>query len=213
MRKIEVIQQIQVQKLIAVVRSDCSTKALQYIEEIIAGGIKLIEVTMTTPFALDIIKEMTIKYKEDKQVIIGAGSVLDSVTARLAILNGAEFIVSPSFDQGVVRQCHLYQVPILPGVMTVNEAVAALEADCPIVKLFPGDIFQPSMINHLKGPLPQLEVMPTGGVSLENINEWVEAGAFAIGIGSDLTKQASISGDLSSIKLKVESYLNALRRH
>ncbi|WP_456276467.1 bifunctional 2-keto-4-hydroxyglutarate aldolase/2-keto-3-deoxy-6-phosphogluconate aldolase [Bacillus sp. AK128] len=212
MRKIEIIQQIQSQKLIAVVRADCSAKALQYIDEIIAGGIKLIEVTMTTPFALDIIKEMTIKYKEDKQVIIGAGTVLDSVTARLAILQGAEFIVSPSFDQGVVQQCHLYQVPILPGVMSVNEAVTALQADCPIVKLFPGDIFEPSMINHLKGPLPQLEVMPTGGVNLENIKEWLDAGAFAIGIGSDLTKQASKTGDLSFIRLKVESYLHAFRR-
>ncbi|WP_246941766.1 bifunctional 2-keto-4-hydroxyglutarate aldolase/2-keto-3-deoxy-6-phosphogluconate aldolase [Bacillus pinisoli] len=212
MRKIEIIQQIRSRKLIAVVRSDCSRKALQYIDEIIAGGIKLIEVTMTTPFALDIIKEVAQKYQDDNQVIIGAGTVLDSVTARLAILNGAEFIVSPSFDQGVVQQCHLYQVPILPGVMSVNEAVIALQADCPIVKLFPGDVFQPSMINNLKGPLPQLEVMPTGGVNLDNIKDWLDAGAFAIGIGSDLTKQASKTGDLSSIKIKVESYLNALRR-
>lgn len=212
MNTCETIEKIKKQKLVAVIRANRMKEAVQYCEETINGGIGIIEVTMTTPRALEIIKELSQKYEEDSTVLIGAGTVLDSVTARLAILNGAEFIVSPSFNEEVVKLCNLYQVPFIPGVMTVNEAVEALQAGCSTVKLFPGDVFGPKMIKSLRGPLPQLNIMPTGGVDLHNLEEWLKAGAIAVGIGNDLTREALKTGDLSSVRKKAEAYLSVVKR-
>ncbi|QHE53017.1 bifunctional 2-keto-4-hydroxyglutarate aldolase/2-keto-3-deoxy-6-phosphogluconate aldolase [Pontibacillus sp. HMF3514] len=212
MSKSEILQHIKEQKLIAVIRAKEANQALAYCEEAIKGGLKIIEITMTTPGALELIHTISNKYKDDPRVVIGAGTILDPISARLAMINGAKFIVSPSFNEEVVKLCNLYQVPIIPGVMTVNEAVQALQADCSLVKLFPGDVYGPKMIKSIKGPLPQLDVMPTGGVDILNIANWFKAGAVAVGIGSDLTSEAVETGDISTIQTKAESYVSEVKK-
>jgi 2-dehydro-3-deoxyphosphogluconate aldolase/(4S)-4-hydroxy-2-oxoglutarate aldolase len=181
-------------------------------EQSIAGGVRIIEVTMTTPGALQAIRILTSKYKQDKspdRPIIGVGTVLDEVTARLAILEEAEFVVSPAFQPDVVKMCHRYRVPVMPGVVTIAEAQQALESGADVVKLFPGSMFTPGIIKTLKGPLPQLNIMPTGGVNLNNIGEWFKSGAFAVGIGSDLTSEAEKTGNYELIQGKARSYMEA----
>lgn len=187
MKKVEVIKKIIDNGIVAVVRADNREKAIKIIDALQNGGIKVIEITMTVPDAIDIIKEFTKKYKES-DLVIGAGTVLDSETARLCMLNGAEFIVSPAINIDMIKLCNRYGVPVIPGVMTVKEAIEALEMGVDILKVFPGSAFGPSIIKAFKGPIPQGNFMPTGGVSLENVKEWIEAGAVAIGVGGELTK-------------------------
>ena len=135
--------------------------------------------------------------------IIGAGTVLDPYTARIAMLSGAQFIVSPHFDPEIAVICNRYRCPYFAGVMTVTEAISAMDAGVDILKLFPGSAFGPSFIKALHGPLPQARIMPTGGVSLDNVADWIKSGAVAIGVGSDLTK-----GDPA---VKIPQYLAAIR--
>lgn len=147
------------------------------------------EITLTVPGAIEIIKELVEEYKE-QDVIIGAGTVLDPESARLCILAGAKYIVSPYFDLETVKMCNRYAVPIMPGVMTPKEVVMALEAGVDICKVFPSDVLGPAAISAFKGPLPQGNYMPTGGVDLSNVKEWIAKGAIAVGVGSVLTKGA-----------------------
>jgi 2-dehydro-3-deoxyphosphogluconate aldolase/(4S)-4-hydroxy-2-oxoglutarate aldolase len=212
MRKYQTLQQIHKAGVVAVLRGKSTEDVVAMAEQSIAGGVRIIEVTMTTPGALEAIRYLAAKYKQDKnpdRPVIGAGTVLDEVTARLAILEGAEFVVSPSFQPGVVKMCHLYRVPVMPGVVTLAEAQLALESGADVVKLFPGSMFTPGIIKTLKGPLPQLNIMPTGGVNLNNIGEWFKSGAFAVGIGSDLTSEAEKTGNYDLIQDKARSYMEA----
>lgn len=185
-------------------------------EQAIRGGIKVIEVTMTVPSALRAIEELAGRYSSDRPgsdryAIIGVGTVLDPETARAVILSGAEFVVGPSLNPQTVVLCNRYRIPVMPGVMTIQEIQSALELGVDIVKLFPGNLFSPSMIKAIKGPLPQANIMPTGGVSLANLGEWVRAGAVAVGIGSDLTAEASKTGDYGQIAVKAAQYVAAYR--
>jgi 2-dehydro-3-deoxyphosphogluconate aldolase/(4S)-4-hydroxy-2-oxoglutarate aldolase len=185
-------------------------------EQAIAGGIKVIEVTMTVPFALRAIEELAKRYSSSaadpaKHAIIGVGTVLDPETARAAILSGSEFVVGPSLNPATVALCNRYRVPVMPGVMTIQEIQSALDLGVDIVKLFPGNLFSPSMIKAIKGPLPQANIMPTGGVSLANLAEWIKAGAVAVGIGSDLTSEAVKTGDYSLVAKKAAQYVEAYR--
>ncbi|MCI1777893.1 MAG: bifunctional 2-keto-4-hydroxyglutarate aldolase/2-keto-3-deoxy-6-phosphogluconate aldolase, partial [Paenibacillus lautus] len=143
--------------------------------------------------------------------IIGAGTVLDAETARITILAGAEFVVSPGFDRDTIMLCNRYRIPVMPGAVTVHDIVASLELGVDVVKLFPGNLYSPSVIPSLKGPLPQANIMPTGGVNLDNLHEWIKAGAFAVGIGSDLTKDALKSGDFNLITEKARAYIHAFK--
>ena len=192
MRKQQILQRICEEGVVAVLRGETPEQAVEMAEQAIAGGIKIIEVTMTVPFALEAIETLAKKYDPDPNApnyaVIGVGTVLDAETARAAILSGAEFVVSPAFHEETVRMCNRYRVPIFPGAMTIAEIQAALEAGVDIVKLFPGNLFSPEMIKAIKGPLPQVDIMPTGGVSLDNLADWIKAGAVAVGIGSDLTR-------------------------
>ena len=140
------------------------------------------------------IQELVALYQENPDVVIGAGTVLDATTARLAIVAGAEYIVSPSFDEETAKICNLYQVPYLPGCMTITEMKEALKSGADIIKLFPGSVYGPSVISAFKAPLPQLNIMPTGGVSLENMAEWFAAGVTAVGVGGNLLAPAA-TGD------------------
>lgn len=216
MRKQQILQRICEEGVVAVLRGETPEQAVEMAEQAIAGGIKIIEVTMTVPFALEAIETLAKKYDPDPNApnyaVIGVGTVLDAETARAAILSGAEFVVSPAFHEETVRMCNRYRVPIFPGAMTIAEIQAALEAGVDIVKLFPGNLFSPEMIKAIKGPLPQVDIMPTGGVSLDNLAGWIKAGAVAVGIGSDLTREAIKTGDLSLVAQQASRYVEAYRK-
>jgi 2-dehydro-3-deoxyphosphogluconate aldolase / (4S)-4-hydroxy-2-oxoglutarate aldolase len=188
-KKLDTIKKIVESGVVAVIRAESKEQGIQVVDAVKKGGIKALEITMTVPGAVDIIKELTEVYKGE-DVLIGAGTVLDPETARACILAGAQYIVSPSLNPETVKLCNRYAVPVMPGIMTVKEAVEALELGVDILKVFPGNAFGPSIISAFKGPLPQANFMPTGGVSLDNIKDWVKAGAVAVGTGGDLTKGA-----------------------
>lgn len=216
MKKMKIVQRIVDEGVVAVLRGGSPEEAVAMAEQAIDGGIKVIEITMTVPFALQAVEVLARKYGPaapgpGSGAIIGVGTVLDAETARAAILSGAEFVVSPSLNPDTVRTCNRYQVPILPGVMTVKEIQEALELGVDICKLFPGSLYSPSTISAVKGPLPQANLMPTGGVNLANLGDWICAGAVAVGIGSDLTAEAVQRGDMSLIRRKSAEYVAAYR--
>ena len=188
MKKIERLTRIEHAGVVAVVREDSQKRAIEAARAVIKGGIKGIEVTFSVPQADQVIAQLKEEYQNDSSVVIGAGTVLDAVTARLAILAGAEFIVSPCFDQATAEMCNFYQVPYMPGCMTITEMQQAMKSGADIVKLFPANNFTPQMIKAAKAPLPHVNIMPTGGVNLENIAAWKQAGAIVVGVGGNLFK-------------------------
>lgn len=214
MKKIQLVQAIAEEGVIAVLRGDSPEQVQEMAEHAIAGGIKVIEITMTIPFALRAIEALSRKYRwdspdPDTRAIIGAGTVLDSETARSAILSGAAFVVGPALDRETVMLCNLYRIPVMPGAVTIRDIQEALRLGVDIIKLFPGNLFEPGIISAIKGPLPQANLMPTGGVTLENLGDWIKAGAVAVGIGSDLTREAVAGNDLSLIRSKAAAYREA----
>lgn len=196
MLKHEILSSITNTKVVAVVRGSSAKEAAELSKAAIEGGIRAIELTYTTP---QVQKAFEALHGQD--VLLGAGSVLDAETARHAILSGAKFIVSPHFEESIAPVCNRYGIPYLPGCMTIRDMVKALEAGCDIIKLFPANNFTPSFINSVNGPLPQIRVMPTGGINLDNIQEWLEAGAVAAGIGSDLNKAYATGGYSAAVEL------------
>ncbi|GFZ32973.1 2-dehydro-3-deoxy-phosphogluconate aldolase [Clostridium zeae] len=188
MIKIKVLKALEKCGVVAVVRGNTKEVGVSISEACIKGNVKAIEVTYTNKFANDIIKELSDKYENDDEVVVGAGTVLDPETARLAILSGAKYIVSPSFNEETARLCNRYKVPYIPGVMTINEIVKAHEIGVDVVKVFPGNAFGPSYIGAIKGPLPYANIMVTGGVNLENIDVWKKSGVDLVGIGGELNK-------------------------
>lgn len=210
MKRLQTIQQMIESGVVAVIRAESKEQGIKIVDAVKKGGIKALEITMTVPGAVDIIKELSEIYK-DEDVIIGAGTVLDPETARLCILAGAKYIVSPSLNPETIKLCNRYRIPVMPGIMTVKDAVEALELGVEILKVFPGNAFGPSIISAFKGPLPQGNFMPTGGVSLDNVKDWIKAGAVAVGIGSDLTKGAK-TGDYEAVTKTAEAYVEAVRK-
>lgn len=212
-KKEEVISRMKQDCLIAVIRAKDKEQGEKLVEAIIAGGIKFIEITMTMDRGnpVEFIKFLSEKYGENKDIIIGAGTVLDPETARLVILAGANYVVSPGLNVETVKLCNRYRIPMLPGVMTPTEAITALEAGCDVIKLFPGNILGPSAISTFKGPLPQGEFMPSGGVDVDNVDKWLKAGAYAVGTGSSLTKGAKM-GDFNAVKEKAQEFIEAVKR-
>lgn len=188
-QRMESLRRIEETGIVAVVRAETPEKALKIADAVKKGGIEAIEITMTVPGALDVIKELAQNYRNN-EILIGAGSVLDSETARACLLAGAEYIVSPSLDIETIKLCNRYQKVVMPGAMSVTEVVRAMEAGADVVKIFPATLFGPKIIKAIKGPLPQAPLMPTGGVSLDNVAEWIKAGSFAVGVGSKLTAGA-----------------------
>ena len=193
MKKWQDLQKITEEGLIAVIRACTAAEALHLADALQDGGIHLIEVTFTVPGALEAIRAL--KASASKDLLIGAGTVLDSETARMAILEGADFVVSPCLDLETVRLCHRYQKAVMPGAMTLKEVVAGLEAGADIIKLFPGDVLGPQAVKAFRGPLPQAPLLPTGGVSLDNLEDWFAAGVVGVGVGGELTKDALAKKD------------------
>jgi 2-dehydro-3-deoxyphosphogluconate aldolase / (4S)-4-hydroxy-2-oxoglutarate aldolase len=211
MKRMEIVKKISEYGIVAVIRATSKEEGIKITEAVKKGGIKALEVTMTVPGAVEIIKELSEIYKDDEEVIIGAGTVLDPETARACILAGAKYIVSPSLNPETVKLCNRYRVAIMPGIMTVKEAVEALELGVEVLKVFPGNAFGPSIISSFKGPLPQGNFMPTGGVNLDNVKEWIKAGAIAVGTGGDLTKGAK-TGDYELVTETAAKFVEAVRK-
>lgn len=189
MGKLETLRRITEVGVVAVVRADNSEMAEKISKACIEGGISAIEVTFTTPGADKVISSLKEKFSND-ELIVGAGTVLDSETARIAILSGAKYIVSPGFDLETAKLCNRYQIPYMAGCMTITEIIKAMEAGVDIVKLFPGSAYGPSIVKDIKAPLPQAPIMPTGGVSLDNVDQWIKNGCVAVGVGGSLTAGA-----------------------
>jgi len=210
-KKIELIRKLGEEKIVAVIRAESEEQGFKIVDAVKKGGIKFLEVTLTVPGAIDIIKELAKRYKGE-DVYIGAGTVLDPETARAAILAGAGYIVSPCFNPDVMTICNRYRIPIMPGAQTIKEIVACLEMGADIIKVFPGDAYSPSIIKSFKGPLPQAQFMPTGGVSLGNVKDWLAAGAYAVGTGSNLTAGAK-SGDFDAVTIEAQKFVAEVSKY
>ena len=209
MDKEQVLTRIREAGVVAVVRAESSDQAQKIAEACLAGGVSAIEVTFTVPLAHRVIADLRRRFT-DNEIVLGAGTVLDPETARIAILEGAAYIVSPSLNLETVRLCHRYRVACMPGALTVAEVIAALESGVDIIKVFPGELSGPGFLKSLRGPLPQARLMPTGGVSVDNVAEWIAAGAVAVGVGSQLTAGAK-TGDYDKITRTARQFVEAVK--
>jgi 2-dehydro-3-deoxyphosphogluconate aldolase/(4S)-4-hydroxy-2-oxoglutarate aldolase len=210
MKKHDVLKRIMEAGVVAVVRAENANQAIRIAEACLAGGIPSIEVTFTVPGALQVIEGLAKRFSE-QELLIGAGTVLDAQTARAAILAGAQYLVSPGFDLETAKLANRYQIPYMPGCLTITEMIHALEAGVDVVKLFPGSAFGPSYVKAVKGPLPQINLMPTGGVSLNNVQDWIDAGVVAVGVGSELTGPAK-KGDYANVTENAKAFIEAVKK-
>lgn len=206
----EILTQLKENFVFAVIRGGESKEAYKIAEHCIIGGIRNIEVTYTIPRASKIIYELSNQFQQD-DIMIGAGTVLDSATANEAILAGAKFIVSPHFDIEISRVCNRYAIPYLPGCSSVTEIMTAMESGVDVVKLFPGGLLNTDFIRDVHGPIPFASMMPSGGVSINNIHDWIAAGAWAVGIGGALTKDISVQG-FRSVQENAAEFINEVHK-
>jgi len=209
MKKEKVISRICEVGLVAVVRAENEDKAVRIAEACLEGGVPAIEITFTVPGAHKVIEKLAARFSEE-QIILGAGTVLDPETARIAILSGAQYIVSPSLNIETVKLCNRYRIACMPGAMTIREVIECLEAGADIIKIFPGELFGPKIIKAIKGPVPQAELMPTGGVTVDNAVDWIKAGAVALGAGSSLTEGAK-TGDYAKITETARLFIQKIK--
>jgi len=210
MMKLKVLQKIVDSGLVAVVRAESSEQAVRITEACAEGGVAAIEITFTVPSAVNVISDLAQRFTAD-EILIGAGTVLDSETARVATLSGAQFVVSPSLNPETARLCNRYQVPYIPGAGTLKEVIEGMECGADIVKVFPGETLGPAFVKAVRGPLPRAPLMPTGGVSLENVGEWIQAGCVAVGVGGSLTAGAKMS-DFQSISEMSRQFVARIRQ-
>jgi len=205
LKKYNILKRIKNTGIVAVVRANNIKEAKDIAYACMEGGIDSIEITFTVPGAKMVIESLAEEF-EDK-LLVGAGTVLDSETARIAILAGAQYIVSPNFDLDTAKLCNRYQIPYMPGCMTITEIITAMEAGADIIKIFPGSAFGPSIVSAIKGPVPQANLMPTGGVSLENVDQWIKNGCIAVGVGGALTK-----GSKEEITKTAEKFIEKIKK-
>jgi 2-dehydro-3-deoxyphosphogluconate aldolase / (4S)-4-hydroxy-2-oxoglutarate aldolase len=209
MTKTDVLRRISESGILPVIRAGSAADARQLIDAIVAGGIRTIEVTMTVPGAVDLIRELA----SDRELMIGAGTVLDADTAKLCIDAGAMFVISPATNYETIRYCNDADVVVMPGALTPTEILNAWNAGADIVKVFPASSMGgPAYLRALKGPLPHIKLIPTGGVSIENAADYIRAGAEAVGIGGDLANLDALRGDNTiSISEAARAYVAAVR--
>ena len=210
MLKLKVLGKVIESGLVAIVRTNSSDQAARVAEACARGGAAAIEITFTVPGATAVIEALAKQYGSD-EILIGAGTVLDPETARIAILAGAQYIVSPSVSPETARLCNRYQIPYMPGAGTMREIVDAMECGADIVKLFPGETLGPAFVKAVKGPLPQASLMPTGGVAVDNVAEWIQAGAVAVGVGGSLTAGAQ-SGNFQQITDTAKQFIERIQQ-
>jgi 2-dehydro-3-deoxyphosphogluconate aldolase/(4S)-4-hydroxy-2-oxoglutarate aldolase len=206
MTKKQILKIILDKKIIAVIRIKEEEKLKKVIDAIYAGGISVVEITMTVPNALRLIEKMSEEFEE--KVLIGVGSVLNKTIAEEAIKAGAKYVVSPVFKKEIIEAAHKYNLPAMPGAFTPTEIQAAHEAGADIVKVFPADIVGMNFFKAVLAPLPHLKLMPTGGVSLTNAGEWLKAGACAVGIGAALLDKNAIKNEQYDILTRNAETIN-----
>jgi 2-dehydro-3-deoxyphosphogluconate aldolase / (4S)-4-hydroxy-2-oxoglutarate aldolase len=208
----DIIKQIEDIGIVPVVRAASSDEAMKAIDAIKEGGISVLEITMTVPGAVRVIEEVCKRYGKDAAV--GAGTVLDPETARICMLSGAQFIVSPALNLDTVAMCRRYGVPIMPGALTPTEVVTAWTAGADFVKVFPaGSVGGASYIKNLLGPLPHVKIVPTGGVSLKTAADFIKAGARALGVGTDLVDVKAIrAGEAHIVTERARQFVEIVRK-
>jgi 2-dehydro-3-deoxyphosphogluconate aldolase/(4S)-4-hydroxy-2-oxoglutarate aldolase len=197
--------------IVAVVRAKSGELLADVAAALLAGGVQVMEITFTVPQAHRVIEQVAGRL--GGQVLLGAGTVLDPETARIALLSGAQFIVAPTVNLDVIRMCQRYDKLVMPGALTPTEVLSAWQAGADIVKVFPSDLTGPGYLKALHGPLPQVRLMPTGGVNLETAADFLRAGACALGIGGSLVEsKAVVAGDFARIESLARQYVEIVRR-
>lgn len=211
MERAQIVKHIEELGLVPVVRASSADEAMQAIEAIKAGGVNVLEIAMTVPGAVKVIEKVADKYGSD--VVVGAGTVLDPETARACLLAGAQFIVSPALNLDTIAMCHRYSAPVMPGALTPTEVITAWSAGADLVKVFPcGAVGGASYIKNLKGPFPQVKMIPTGGVSLKTAADFIKAGASALGVGTDLVDIKAINaGEAGVITERARQFIEIVK--
>src|SRR6476659_6399292 len=211
MNKEDQLRQILDSGIVAVVRSPDSQQLVEVVRALADGGVTVAEITMTVPNALEVVRQ--VRQALGDRVLLGAGTILDPETARAAFLAGAEYIVSPTLNLDVIRMCRRYDKVVMPGAFTPTEILSAWEAGADIVKVFPADIVGPAYLKAIRGPLPQIRLMPTGGVDLNTAEAFLKAGACCLGVGGALVDPKAIAaGDFGRIRDLAAQYVAIVRR-
>ena len=193
-------------KIVAVVRLPDSDRLIEVARALLAGGVPLLEITMTVPDAIEMIRKVRVALGND--ILLGAGTVLDAETARAAMLAGAEYIVTPTLDLDVIKICRRYDKLVMPGAFTPTEILTAWQSGADIVKVFPADVGGPAYFKAIRGPLPQVRLMPTGGVNLDTAASFLRAGACALGVGGALVSQKAVAeGNMAAIEDLARKYV------
>jgi 2-dehydro-3-deoxyphosphogluconate aldolase/(4S)-4-hydroxy-2-oxoglutarate aldolase len=209
--KVDKLNVIRETGIIAIMRAQSSDQLIAAADAIKRGGVRVIEVTMTTPGALAVITEASHRYGQE--VLFGAGTVLDTETARAAILAGAGFVVAPTLSLDVIALCNRYSVPVVPGCYTPTEMLTAWEAGADMVKLFPAEVGGPDLVKAILAPLPQLEIIPVGGVTMETAAEFIRKGAAALGVGSSLINQKLLdAGDMEELTRRAAAFVGEVKK-
>ncbi len=211
MDKLAKLERIHSTGIIAIMRAKSSDQLIAAAEAIYKGGVRVIEVTMTTPGALDVIHTATQQFGDE--VLFGAGSVLDAETARAAILAGAAFLVAPTLNLDVIALANRYGIPCAPGCFTPTEMLTAWEAGADMVKLFPAEVGGAALVKAILAPLPQLRIVPVGGVDLKTSADLIRSGAFALGVGSSLVNQKLLEeGNLDELTRRASAFLEEVKK-
>jgi 2-dehydro-3-deoxyphosphogluconate aldolase/(4S)-4-hydroxy-2-oxoglutarate aldolase len=187
----EVVGSLARHRVIGIIRTDGPDSALDAAVRVLDAGLAVVEITLTTPGALDVIRELAARYPD---ALVGAGTVLDAASCRLAVAAGARFVVSPSLEPETLRMARRHGAASVPGVATPTEAMTAIDEGADAVKLFPASALGPSYVREVRAALPQLPVVPTGGIRPDDVGDWLQAGALAVGLGSALTKTDDVAG-------------------
>ena len=205
-----VVEAIEACGVVAVVRLDDARRGKELALALAAGGVTSIEITMTVPNAVQLIEELVLTLPDE--VIVGAGTVVDAATANAVIKAGARFVVGPVFRPAVIEECKKYDIAVMPGCFTPTEILAAWDMGADIVKVFPATALGPSFIKDVRGPLPKVKLMPTGGVTKQNAGEWIRAGAVAIGAGTALVDpKAAAAGRFDEITANAKLFVDAVQ--
>jgi 2-dehydro-3-deoxyphosphogluconate aldolase/(4S)-4-hydroxy-2-oxoglutarate aldolase len=207
--KLDVLHKIIDSGLIAIIRADVSEHAPRIAEACAEGGVSALEITFTVPGAASLIESLSKEH--NGRMVVGAGTVLDPETARIAILSGAKFVVSPSLNRETARLCNRYQIPYMPGTGTVKEIIESMEVGAEIIKIFPSEGLGPGFVKAVRSPLPHAQLMPTGGVSLDNVTDWIKAGCIAVGVSGHLTGY-KVASDSKVITETSKKFLETIRK-
>src|SRR5215475_11459182 len=212
MSKEDQLRQVLDSGIVAVVRSQDSQQLVEVVRALADGGVTVMEITMSVPNALDVLRQ--VRQALGDRVLLGAGTVLDPETARAVLLAGAEYVVAPTLNLDVIRLCNRYDKLVMPGAFTPTEILTAWEAGADVVKVFPADVVGPAFFKALRGPLPQVRLMPTGGVDLNTAAEFLKAGACCLGVGGQLVEPKAVAaGDFTKITALAKQYVEIVKKH